>query len=982
MNFASRKTIGLVLLFLPASLGLAQGLPSGSIGGSVTSVADGQPLPGVTVTLSSPALQGTRRTVTTLAGHYVAPNLPPGEYTVEMRLDGFDTVTRGGVKLGTSQRQDVDVAMSVKAVAANVRVTAETEQVSMTTQSATTLTSTVIDKLPVARTIESVVLLAPGVNPNGAARAITISGGESYENSFNINGIQTQDNYRGTPEPLYIEDAVSEITTLTSGISAEYGRFSGGAVNVLTKAGGNAFSGSIRTTLTNDAWSAKSPAGEEPAQDVSPVYEATLGGPLWKDRVWLFGAGRLFDRTTTDRTAPPTNIDFPINRKETRYEVKLTASPIQSQTLTFSLLHLGRDELGTHWPGFPILDLDSRYDQQASESLFLANYTGTLANWLFGEVSYGRRRLTIEGFGSQYTDLVKGTWIFNQELPSYFNSPFACAVCPDPADRRNSDQGVVKATAFLSTRSLGSHTIVGGVELFKAAGVVNFYQSGSGYGVAATGVLFEEGQLYPVLGPWTVLGFAPVLVPALPDDARTWAGYVNDTWRLSSRLTFNLGLRWDKNDVRDPTGIIQSIDGTLSPRLGVSWDPTGKGLLRVTAGWGRYVSTVSEAHMSWGYAPGMPSNFLYFYDGPAINVDPTVPRVSTADALRKLFQWFGITGPGQFPRTGIDPYAVFYAGVSPQMRGDLKPQKADEVTLGVNGALGKYGSFRVDAVYRTYSDFYALQLDRTTGTVEDPMGNTIDLAYLTSSNGPLERQYLALKTSFEARPARSLSISGSWTWSRTRGNQIGENTTFGAAPVDVLTYPEYRDLAWNAPVGDLPQDVRHRVRLWANWDMTFIPSAFGRFTLSPLFSLDTGLPYGASGPVDTNPYVTNPGYVTPPPSVTYWFTARDAFRTPTVTSLDLALNWSLNVGPVEIFIQPRVVNVFGGSAVISNDLAYIDRGVRTAATGDPDLLPFNPFREKPVEGVHYALSPTFGQAVSPRAYQQPRTFVVSMGARF
>ena len=291
MGQRSLARLVLVALLLTTSLGLAQGLPSGSIGGSVTSVADGQPLPGVTVTLRSPSLQGTRQTVTTLAGHYVAPNLPPGEYTMEMRLEGFETVIRSGVRLGTSQRQDVDVAMSVTAVSAHVRVTAETEQVSMTTQSSTTLTSAVVDRLPIPRTIESVVLLAPGVNSNGAARAITISGGESYENSFNINGIQTQDNWRGTPEPVYIEDAVSEITTLTSGISAEYGRFSGGAVNVLTKSGGNALNGSFRTTLTNDAWSAKSPAGEEPAQDVAPVYEATLGGPLWKDRVWLFGAG-------------------------------------------------------------------------------------------------------------------------------------------------------------------------------------------------------------------------------------------------------------------------------------------------------------------------------------------------------------------------------------------------------------------------------------------------------------------------------------------------------------------------------------------------------------------------------------------------------------------------------------------------------------------------------------------------------------------
>jgi hypothetical protein len=163
--------------------------------------------------------------------------------------------------------------------------------------------------------------------------------------------------------------------------------------------------------------------------------------------------------------------------------------------------------------------------------------------------------------------------------------------------------------------------------------------------------------------------------------------------------------------------------------------------------------------------------------------------------------------------------------------------------------------------------------------------------------------------------------------------------------------------------------------------MTFIPGWLGRFTLSPLFSLDTGQPYGVSGPILVDPYVTNPGYSTPPYTVTYWFTARDAYRTPTVTSLDVALNWSLNVGPVEIFVQPRVLNVLGGSAIISSDFWYIDRGVQTAATS-ADLQPFDPFRTKPVEGVNDALSPTFGQAFGPKSYQQPRTFVVSIGVRF
>jgi outer membrane receptor for ferrienterochelin and colicin len=971
-------TLLLVMLFAAAAFG--QGLPSGSIAGNVTSGGDGQPLPGVTVTIRSPALQGTRQTVSAINGDFIFPNLPPGEYAVELHLRGFQMLTRTGIAVGTSQRQVLYVSMNIEAVSANVVVTAESEQVSMTPQSATTLTSDVLTRLPIPRTIESAVLLSPGVNSYGPNAAITISGGESYENAFNIDGIRAQDNIRNTPEPVYIEDAVAEVTTLTSGISAEYGRFAGGLVNVLTKTGGNAWSGSFRTTLVNDAWSARTPAGEERTQDVTPIYEMTLGAPIWKDRIWFFGAGRLFDQTTTLQTASPTNISFPNTTKESRFELKLTATPLDSQTLTVAYIKFNRDLNNSYFTPIPILDLASTYDVTRQEDLILVNYSGTLSANVFAEAHFGRRRNT-SVYGSNYTDLENGTLLSTPAPFRAYNAPLFCAACPSPEDVRNSDQGVLKGTFFASTKSLGSHTIVVGVEVFKGSDWVNNYQTGSGYEVDGTDVIFDHGDLYPVFGQGTILWYMPVVVPAAPNDVRTYSAYVNDTWRLSDRLTFNLGLRWDKNDARDAAGVRQSDDGNLSPRLAVTWDPTGKGDLRLTASCGRYVSTVAENQLFYASPYGSPAAFVYSYDGPSINTDPTQPLVSRADALRQVFQWFGITAPGQFPKAGIDPFYVSYPGVNLQMRGDLKSQRADELTLGVNGSLGMKGSFRVEGVYRTYGNFYTTQLDTTTGTASDPAGNLYDLGYLTSTNDPFERNYVALKTSVQYQPDRAVSVGGSWTWSHIYGNQISETAGAGPFPPDVLTYPEYWQAGWHIPVGSLPQDIRHRIRLWATWDMNFIPAWLGRFNLAPLFSLDSGLPYGVSGPVYVGDYVTNPGYVLPPSYLTYWFTGRDAFRTPTVTHLDLALNWSLRVGPVELFVQPQVLNVFNSHAIASNETSRLDQGVRTAVN-TPELQPFDPFRSRPIEGVNYALSPTFGQALGPLAYQQPRTFRLSMGVRF
>ncbi len=142
-----------------------------------------------------------------------------------------------------------------------------------------------MSKLPVARTIAASVNLSVGVNYNGVGQAASISGAQSFDNQFTVDGAVIMDNVRGTPfNQLYVEDAVQETTTSVATISAEYGRFQGGIVNTITKSGGNNFSGSFRATLTNDAWSAVSPANETRVQDVIPPLRgdsrrALLEGP-------------------------------------------------------------------------------------------------------------------------------------------------------------------------------------------------------------------------------------------------------------------------------------------------------------------------------------------------------------------------------------------------------------------------------------------------------------------------------------------------------------------------------------------------------------------------------------------------------------------------------------------------------------------------------------------------------------------------------
>src|SRR5262249_25776661 len=126
----------------------------------------------------------------------------------------------------------------------------------------------------------------------------------------------------------------------------------------------------------------------------------------------------------------------------------------------------------------------------------------------------------------------------------------------------------------------------------------------------------------------------------------------------------------------------------------------------------------------------------------------------------------------------------------------------------------------------------------------------------------------------------------------------------------VLQYPEYKSAAWNYPEGDLMADQRHRARLWVNYG---IPAVHG-LTLGLLEILESGVPYGAVGTINSANYVTNPGYVSPPgaSSIAYYYTARDAFRTAGQRRTDLAISYGKHVGGagrVELFGQLQVINV-------------------------------------------------------------------------
>jgi hypothetical protein len=291
--------------------------PTGTVSGHVTDPT-GLGTPGVSVSLKSPALQGTRTAVTSQNGDFIFSLLPPGTYTVAFQLSGFAAVTETR-EVAPMQTVDLNVGLKPSTVKAEVTVSAETSDIVTTSQSSTTLQQDLMSRLPTARTMAAAAALAPNAHTTGPNGAFSIGGAMSFENAFLLNGVQIQDNLRGTPFSLYIEDALQTTTTTTSGVSAEYGRFSGGLVNAVTKSGGNDFSGSYRATFNNDDWRTASPFGEPKTNDVVPTGEFTLGGPLLKNRSWFFLAGRLQNQNSAAQTAY-TNQPYTAKVNEKRIE--------------------------------------------------------------------------------------------------------------------------------------------------------------------------------------------------------------------------------------------------------------------------------------------------------------------------------------------------------------------------------------------------------------------------------------------------------------------------------------------------------------------------------------------------------------------------------------------------------------------------------------------------------------------------------------
>jgi hypothetical protein len=334
-----RATLTLLVVVLSLTLAVqsavAQSTTSGTIIGAVTDPQGGI-LPGATVTARSDALvSGSLTAVANERGIYRFPSLPPGVYTLEASLSGFQSVRRESINLALGQSLDIGMQLGDVTVSDEIIVVAETAQISTVTNKVSfNLNQDYLQRQPLPRDVPDLMNFTPGVNSN-----LAYGSPSSQGNAYNLDGVDVSDPGSGTQWILPSFDWIEEVQVTGLGADAEYGGFSGAMVNLVTKSGGNELSGNFGLYYSGGGLTSTNSPGDEQTNEIDSDFDVTfsIGGKLIEDRLWYFFSGQERERTIDPFYAvgAPAGDRDSSARSWSRYLGKLTQQASMSNRLVF-----------------------------------------------------------------------------------------------------------------------------------------------------------------------------------------------------------------------------------------------------------------------------------------------------------------------------------------------------------------------------------------------------------------------------------------------------------------------------------------------------------------------------------------------------------------------------------------------------------------------------------------------------------------------
>jgi hypothetical protein len=552
-----------------------------------TSDESGGVMPGVTVTLRSPAVQGAQTAVTSETGTYRFPVLPPGTYELEYVLTGFGIVKREGIQVAVGSNIELNVTLKLSSLEETLTVTGQTPVVDLTTsQVSTSYNKDWVENAPVRRfSYFDLINSAPGVSQTtsvGTGTSATSLGSSTNENQYQIDGTVIGS------DPWLSTDAIEEVEVLQLGASAEYGNVQGAVFNVVTRQGGNVLHGSVNYYFQNDALTSRNtqdsfdrgfPYHRDTWRDVS----VQASGPFIRDKFWFFG---LYEYQRDYDSQPGVNPAFPSKSDAQRMFWKFN----------YSINDKHRLLNGYHDDFYFLPAVTSPFDAPSSLSQGHGHnptpnivYTSVLSSRTFMEVRYSGKYLQsstdpqVEGeprvgirYSDQDTSMVTGAitqWTENRTWQYGFSgklSHFAERFLGGSHDLQTG----------LQFNTIGNSTLTGPNDSIRTFSITGRQSTGT------TQLPFYRGT-----------------------RSQTWGGYLDDTYRIGDSTTINLGVRVDYSKGYypafpmlgpggTPTGEMSAANDdvyhwfTGSPRVGINFKPLAQTVVK--AHYGRYYNALER----------------------------------------------------------------------------------------------------------------------------------------------------------------------------------------------------------------------------------------------------------------------------------------------------------------------------------------------------------------------------------------------------
>ena len=954
---------------------LGQGAQTGTVSGVVRST-DELPLPGATVTATSPDLQGSLTAVTDGNGVYFLRGLAPGAYRIEIEMPGFQSALRRDVQIRVGGVADVDAVLAVAALTESVTVTAKAPAPAANPGATQTYKKADVDALPVGRRPTDVAELAAGVTTNVFNTGqLTLAGSFGYDNVFMVNGVDVNDNVQGTSNNLFIEDAVQETSVLAHGVSAEYGRFSGGVVNVVTRSGGNTFSGSFREGLSNPAWIVETPlqkaANQQNASVLSKTHEGTFGGPVLHDRVWFFFAGRR-ETANMPSTFAQNGAAYMRTEKNARGEFKFTATPKPAQRLQASYIENATTQVNmSAIPPAALLDGSTLFTRELPNRLVAASYSGAVTPRLFATLQYSEKKQSFRNNGGTSTDIIDSpfrTIGANAGVPGslVYGGPYFDANDPE---QRNNRQVTGSLSYLLSSPSYGTHDLKGGAEYFVSTGIGGNSQSSTGY-VFATDYLTQGGAVVRDASGAPVPRFIPgqtqlwnfLASRGARVDITTTSLYAQDRWIVTPRLTLDLGTRFEM--VRsDATGDITAVDTwSIVPRLAASYALQEGGETVAYATYGHYSGKYGQVQFGINSNVGRPNEVDYVYTGPAGEGADFAPGFDLANYTGVVF--------ASFPTANV------------QVAEGIRSPLTREFTLGLGRDLGQRGHAKATYAWRSASGFVEDFVNLSNGVTDVPLvGSLTNRLYDNADD--LYRDYQAAIFETSYRAWERVSVNGHYTLQlRNHGNFAGEAASQPGIPSVYGNYPEVLGVAADRlmPEGRLDNFQRHKLRVYATYSQGL--GRFGSVDVAPLWRVNSGGVYSltVSRAISAAQLANNPGYPSADVSAamrqTVFFGDRGGYEYKGYGVMDFATSYYVPVWKtVKPWVKLEVYNLFNNQKQIAWDRSVTADATSTLdANGIPTGYIQGPNFGKATSGTHF-VGPWIGQAGG-------RAARVALGVRF